>query len=90
MSHMKLFTRLGQTAAALLAALLLLGGLMPAFRPDGPPPEGPLRLRSGLPFKHSDEVLTEGSSVPCATTGGSFASALPKRRRSPGATGPIS
>lgn len=59
MSHMKLFTRLGQTAAALLAALLLIGGLMPTFRPDSPPPEGPLRLRSGLPFKHSDEVLTQ-------------------------------
>lgn len=58
MSDMKQFVRLGQTTSALLAALLLLGSLMPAFRPDGPPPDAPLRLRSGLPFKHSDTVLT--------------------------------
>lgn len=54
---MKTTAQLGSIAILLLAILLALGAFLPPYMPTDSP-SGPLRLRSGLPFKYSDTTLT--------------------------------
>jgi hypothetical protein len=54
---MKKIAQLGSMTVLLLAILLAVGTFLPPYVPADVP-SGPLRLRSGLPFKYSDTTLT--------------------------------
>lgn len=54
---MKQIAQLGSMTVLILAILLAFGAFMPPYVPADAP-SGPLRLRSGLPFKYSDTTLT--------------------------------